>query len=75
MKIVYDPEVDAAYISFRKGEAQVTTIRLNEDIAVDLGPDEEIRGIEVLSASRHLGPLKAGERPVIELENVDLVKP
>lgn len=43
MKIKYDPEVDAAYISFKKGPTQVTTLRLSEDVAVDLGPHLEPR--------------------------------
>lgn len=73
MKISYDPSVDAAYIYFMKDKGHVTTVRLSEDVAVDLGPNEEIYGIEVLSAARHLGPLKAGENPKIELENIDLV--
>ncbi|MFN3479951.1 MAG: DUF2283 domain-containing protein [Thermodesulfovibrionales bacterium] len=68
MKIKYDPEVDAAYISFKKGPAEVTTIRLSEDIAVDLGLHEEIVGIEILDASEHLGFKK--ETPEIELENI-----
>jgi uncharacterized protein YuzE len=68
MKIKYDPEVDAAYISFKKGPTEVTTIRLSEDIAVDLGPHEEIVGIEILDASEHLGFKK--ETPEIELENI-----
>ena len=55
MKIRYDPSVDAAYISFKEGKAQVTTVRLTEDIAVDFGPGEEIFGIEILAASEHLG--------------------
>ena len=68
MKIRYDPGVDAAYIYFREGKAQVTTIRLTEDIAVDFGPNEEIFGIEVLDASRHL-ELKR-DAPSVELENI-----
>jgi uncharacterized protein YuzE len=68
MKIKYDPEVDAAYISFKKGPLQVTTIRLSEDVAVDLGPNEEIVGIEILDASEQLGFQK--ENPTIELENI-----
>ena len=74
MKITYDPEVDAAYIFFKKAKGQVTTIRLSEDIAVDLGPNEEIWGIEVLSAAKHLGPVVAGRRLKVELENVDAVR-
>jgi uncharacterized protein YuzE len=68
MKLKYDPAVDAAYISFKKGPVQVTTVRITEDVAVDLGPNEEIVGIEVLDASKHLGFSR--ERPEIELENV-----
>jgi len=68
MKVRYDPEVDAAYISFKKSRVQVTTIRITEDVAIDLGPAEEIVGIEVLDASEHLGFSR--ERPEIELENV-----
>ena len=68
MKIKYDPEVDAAYISFKKGPTQVTTLRLSEDVAVDLGPNEEIVGIEILDASKHLGFDKS--QPQVELENL-----
>lgn len=68
MKIKYDPQVDAAYISFKKGPVQVTTIRITEDIAIDFGPNEEIIGIEILDASEHLGWSR--EEPKVELENV-----
>lgn len=68
MKITYDPEVDAAYISFREGITQVTTVRITEDIAIDFGPHEEIVGIEVLDASEHLSLEK--EKPRVELENL-----
>ena len=68
MKITYDPSVDAAYIYFKEGGEQVTTVRLTEDIAVDFGPGEEIFGIEILVASRHLG-LKP-DAPSIRLENL-----
>jgi len=69
-QIKYDPEVDAAYISFKKGPTQVTTIRITEDVAIDLGLHEEIVGIEILDASAHLGFKK--EAPKIELENLVL---
>ncbi len=72
MRITYDPEADAAYIYFKKGRAQVTTIRLSEDVAVDFGPNEEIWGIEVLSASEHLGLVKKGRKPRVELENLEV---
>jgi len=72
MKIKYDPEVDVAYISFKKGPTQVTTIRITEDVAIDLGPKEKIVGIEILDASIHFGFKK--EEPKIELENLVVAK-
>jgi uncharacterized protein YuzE len=70
MKIKYDPKVDAAYISFKKGPTQVTTIRLSEEIAIDLGPNEELVGIEILDASEQLGFEKG--KLSLELENIKL---
>ena len=72
MKIKYDPEVDAAYISFKKGKTQVTTIRITEDVAIDLNQNEEIVGIEVLDASVNFGFQR--EKPQIELENLVLAQ-
>lgn len=68
MRIRYDPEVDAAYISFKDSHVQVTTMRVTEDIAIDFGPNEEIVGIEILDASEHLNIKK--EKPTVELENL-----
>lgn len=68
MKIRYDPQVDALYISFKKGPVQVTTVRLSEDIAVDFGPGEQMVGIEILDASQHLD--LEGKQPKVVLENL-----
>ncbi|MBI2856742.1 MAG: DUF2283 domain-containing protein [Chloroflexi bacterium] len=67
MKITYDPEADAAYIRFKRGRVEVTTIRLSEDVAIDLGPGEEVVGIEILNASKNMG-LGTGRK--VELENL-----
>lgn len=53
MKISYDREVDALYITL-KGHGVAKTERFGPDIAIDFGPDGDIHGIEVLSASEHL---------------------
>jgi uncharacterized protein YuzE len=68
MKIRYDPEVDAAYISFKDNHVQVTIMRVTEDIAIDFGLHEEIVGIEILDASEHLNIKR--EKPTVELENL-----
>jgi len=68
MKIKYDPKVDAAYISFKRGSVEVTTMRITEDIAIDFGPKEEIVGIEILDASEHLELSR--KHPEVKLENL-----
>lgn len=52
----------------KKGPLQVTTIRLSDDVAIDLGPNEEIVGIEIPDASEQIGFQKG--KPTIELENI-----
>jgi uncharacterized protein YuzE len=68
VKITYDSQVDALYISFKHRPSQVTSVRLNEDVAIDLGPGEEVVGIEVLGASENLGINR--ELPQLVLENL-----
>jgi len=68
MKIKYDPKANAAYISFKKGHVEVTTMRITEDIAIDFGPNEEIVGIEILDASKHLQI--SPRHPEVKLENL-----
>ena len=70
MKITYDRSVDAAYIYLKERPGQVATVRLTEDIAVDFGPGEEVVGIQILSASEHLG--LDPKKPVVELVDLDV---
>ena len=69
MKISYDPEVDALYIRLIEGEHECRTLRLNEEIALNIGPGEVLVGIEILDAREVLG---RGELPSVVLENVRL---
>ena len=69
MKISYNPDVDALYISFKQGPTELTTIRLSEDFAIDLGPKEEIIDIEILDASEHLNLERL--QPKVMLENLE----
>ena len=55
MRIILDLDGDAAYFYLKEGIQNVNTIWITEDMSIDLGPNEEIVGLEVLSAARHLG--------------------
>ncbi len=50
MKISYDPTVDALYIRLVEEDVECEVIRLNEQVAVNVGPEEQVVGIEVLDA-------------------------
>ena len=67
MKISYDPEVDAVYIRLIEGKQECRTVRLNEEIALNIGLNETLVGIEILDAKQVLGH---GELPRIVLENI-----
>ena len=54
MKISYDPEIDALYIRLIEGKYECRTLRLNEEIALNIGPDEKLVGIEILDAKEVL---------------------
>lgn len=69
MKISYDPEVDAVYIRLVEGECECRTLRLNEEIALNIGPGEVLVGIEILDAKEVLGK---GQLPKVILENLSL---
>ena len=69
MKISYDPEVDALYIRLIEGNHECRTVRLNEEIALNIGPGEKLVGIEVLDATEVLGQ---GRLPDVTLENISL---
>jgi len=67
MRITYDPSVDALYIRFVEGPVECQVIRLNERVAVNIGPKEQVVGIEVLDASEVLEGL---EERKVRLENL-----
>ena len=67
MKISYDPEVDALYIRLIDGKEKCRTVRLSEEVALNIGEDERLVGIEILDAKEVLG---SGNAPVVVLEGL-----
>lgn len=69
MKISYDSKTDALYIRLIEGPQECRTLRLNDDIALNIGPGEVLVGVEVLDAKNQLGK---GLLPILEVENISL---
>lgn len=55
MKLTYDPRYNIAYIALRDKVEQVETIRISDELSVDLAPDGTVYGIELLNANEQLG--------------------
>ncbi len=64
MKLSYDPRHDVAYIRLREKSAEVETIRVSEELNLDLASD----GIELLNANEQLRAGDNGCLVVIEAE-------
>ena len=67
MKISYNSEVDALYIRLVEGKHQCRTSQLTEEIALNIGENELLVGVEVLDATQVLG---TGNIPNVVLEKI-----
>ena len=65
MKLSYDPRHNIAYISLREDIAEVESVRVGEDLMVDIAPDGTVVGIELLNANAQLRGRESGQLLVI----------
>jgi len=65
MKFTYDPRYNVAYIRFREKRSEVETIRISDEINIDLAPDGSIYGLELLNANEQLRGEDMGKLLVI----------
>jgi uncharacterized protein YuzE len=54
MRLTYDPRHNIAYILLREKRAEVESIRVSDEVTVDLAPDGMIYGIELLNTNEQL---------------------
>ena len=67
MYLSYDPVRNIAYLRLRENAGiEVETIRLSDEVAIDLAPDGSIHGIELLNANAQLQAADGG-RLVLDL--------
>ena len=51
MKVTYDPRYNIAYIELRDKTEEVESLRISDELTIDLAPDGRIFGIELLNAN------------------------
>ena len=54
MKLTYDPRYNIAYLRLHERLGQVETIRVSDQVNVDVAPDGTVYGIEFLNANEQL---------------------
>jgi uncharacterized protein YuzE len=66
MKLTYDPRHNVAYLRLREQAGQVETIRVSDELNVDLAPDGTSYGIELLNANEQLRAGDGGRIVVVD---------
>ena len=77
MKLSYDSRYNVAYIQFQEKGTEVETLRLSDQLNVDMAPDGRVYGIELLNANEQLytTPLMPapGSRPLADARGSESV--
>jgi uncharacterized protein YuzE len=67
VQLSYDPRRNIAYLRLREPAGiQVETIRLSDEVNVDLAPDGTVYGIELLNANDQLRAADGGHLVVVD---------
>jgi uncharacterized protein YuzE len=54
MKLTYDPRYNIAYLQLREKNETVDSIKISEELIVDIATDGTVYGIELLNAKKQL---------------------
>ena len=54
MRLTYDPRYNIACIRFQEKQATVESVRVSDELIVDMTPDGTVYGIELLNANEQL---------------------
>ncbi len=65
MRLTYDPRHNIAYLRLQEKTDQVKTIRVSEELDIDLAQDGTVYGIELLNANQQLHAEDRGKLVVI----------
>lgn len=65
MRLSYDPRYNVAYIRLQEKRGQVETIKISNELNIDIAPDGSIYGMELLNANEQLRKEDQGKLIVI----------
>jgi uncharacterized protein YuzE len=66
MKLTYDRDHNIAYLRLRPKGSEVETIRVSDELNVDIAPDGSVYGIELLNANEQLRAADDGKLVLVD---------
>ena len=66
MKLTYDRDRNIAYLRLRPKGAEVETIRVSDELNIDIAPDGSVYGIELLNANEQLRAADGGQLVLVD---------
>jgi uncharacterized protein YuzE len=74
MKLTYDPRYNIAYLKFHEKPVEVETLKISDELNVDITPDGTVYGIELLNANEQLRRENGGKLLVINEATGDMAE-
>ena len=71
MKLSYDQQYNVAYIRFHEKLGQVSTIKISNDMNIDIAPDGTVYGVELLNPKEQL----TGDHGALIIMAIHLTQP
>jgi len=65
MRFTYDPKYNIAYLKFQEKPAEVQTLKISDELNIDVASDGTIYGIELLNANEQISRQDEGKFLVI----------
>jgi uncharacterized protein YuzE len=66
MKLTYDRKHNIAYLRLRPKATEIKTMRISEELNVDIAPDGTVYGIELLNANEQLRAADGGQLVLVD---------
>ena len=75
MKLTYDPERNIAYLQLRSHGTEIETVRVSDELNVDIAPDGSVYGIELLNANEQLRSSDDGKFVLVDEKGHEISVP
>jgi uncharacterized protein YuzE len=75
VRLTYDPKHNIAYIKLREKTEAVETVRVSDEINIDLAADGTVYGIELLDANTQLKSTDGGRLVLVDESGTERTLP